>query len=111
MHVKFSGGAKIVFTHNGKPISDPIKKPTGANDFHAVWDEATGQITKFWWTRNGDIIGQPIQPPPGANDLELRVTNAIKQVVWTHDGTRIGGISVPVGVIVNDLHLVLRPLA
>lgn len=110
LHVRFSGGAKIVFTEDGKPVSDPIRKPRGANDLHVVWNQITGQILKVWWTKDGERIGEPILPPVGANDLHLRVTDSIKRVVWTHDGTRIGGIAIPDDTVINDLHLVMRPV-
>jgi hypothetical protein len=109
LHVKFTGDARLVFTHDGKRISDPIKKPDGANDFHVIWDRETGQMLKFWWTRNGLLIGETMEPPLGANDLHLKVTKEIQRVIWTHDGKKIGSIAVPEGT--NGLHLKLRHLA
>jgi hypothetical protein len=109
LHVKFTGDARLVFTKDGKPISDPIKKPDGANDFHVIWDQKTGQMLKFWWTRNALLIGETMEPPRGANDLHLKVTKEIKRVVWTHDGEKIGIIAVPEGT--DGLHLKVRHLA
>lgn len=106
LHVKFSGNAAIVFTLDGKPISDPIRKPIGANDFHVIWDQETGKIVKFWWTRDGELIGDTKEPPGGANDLHLKVTKEIRRVIWTHDGEKIGSISVPDGT--NHLNLIIR---
>jgi hypothetical protein len=109
LHVKFSGDARLVFTKEGKPISDPIKKPAGANDFHVIWSSETGQILKFWWTRNGLLMGEPIEAPRGASDLHFKVTKEINRIVWTHDGEKIGSVEVPEGT--NGLHLKIRHLA
>ena len=106
LHVKFTGDARLVFTQDGERISEPIKKPVGASDFHVIWSNETGQMLKFWWTRNGLLLGEPMEAPQGANNLHLKVTKEILRVLWTHDGEKIGSIDVPDGT--NGLHLKVR---